>query len=245
MTGEDNYKKAPWLKLDEVRLQGEQGKFVFTELTGEKGEDGKYPSKIHESPLELVFLAIRKQKIEQGDEGTIRITNEYRNNESAVVVYDKKTNTTTKLIGSEVYNRFEGMRTVEVVYARFAGKIVRFRVKGASLGSKVKNKEVTKFYDYLASFTGNDHFYNFKTRISAVEEKGMKAYFVINFQRGERLSADQQEAVITDIERVYEFTSAYDEHYGNSPAVEPAPTAEVDAGIEYPAEDINPDDIPF
>jgi len=47
---------------------------------------------------------------------------------------------------------------------------------------------VPTFYDYIGSFTGDDHFYQYKTVLTPVLEEGKRTYFTMNFQRGDKLS---------------------------------------------------------
>jgi hypothetical protein len=161
--------------------------------------------------IEVVFLKIRRKLVERGsNEGEIvRSTNEHNHKNEAVQLFDTRTNTKSYGIAADLREKYEGLRTVQVVYALLLqeGKqeVVRLVVKGASLGSDAKPEGVINFYQYLQSFGKDEHFWEFKTILTAVLEEGKKSYFAKDFKRGEVLTADKaKEYVVKCMKEIHE-----------------------------------------
>jgi hypothetical protein len=88
------------------------------------------------------------------------------------------------------------------------------------------------------------------TRLVPVQEEGAKTYYAIDFQRGEKLNEEQQKLVVENIETVYENVKQVDDYYGNVSEEdikkeESKEKTEDVVDLDYPEEEINPDDIPF
>lgn len=250
MTGEAQYRKPQLLKINSLKLNGETGKFVLTHLTEPKGEDGRYVKEEIDGSVELVFLKIRRRLIEASRDGIVRSTSEHNTPNDVVVLFNQKDNTTEKAPAREIRDKYEVLRTEQIVYARFRGQVVRLSVKGASLGSADKSKEKMDFYKYLTSFQEDAHFYEYKTRLDAIEEGETRKYYCINFARGEKLTDEQLGKVYEDIKMVHESCSKFDKYYDVSTVREIKQDIEKESiegknDVEYPEEEINPEDIPF
>lgn len=290
MTGESNFKTS--FSLDEITLDGDLGRFNLRPADGQKDEaTGKWPridldagvklsfdpdtgaKKITETkPLKLVMLKIRR-RMSYFEPGFFMNTQEHNTKADFVVVYGapEKTSGIAADVWQLVKDKFSyTLKTQQIVYCYSPElkKVVRLIVKGASLSNgqdKPKVQGVTKFYDYLKSFSGDDHFYNFVTELVPVAEEGPKGlYFALNFVRGERLTPEQQERVNDLIRDTHATIQAVDESfmnrnggYGKRDALASAqdgdmatlgdfaPVEDANADYGYPVDDINPADIPF
>lgn len=205
--------------------------------------------------IDVVFLKVRRRLVERGKDGKIlRSTAEHNHPNDAVTLYETETKERFNGVAADLRKTFEGLRTVQVVYALLLGEskhpeLVRFIVKGASLGSEVKAPEVPNFYGYISSFTNDDHFYQFKTVLTPVLEEGKQAYYAINFQRGAKLDEKQYNYALERMREVHENCTEVDTQRATritkSSTTEPADEEVDDTLPPHMKDDINPDDIPF
>jgi hypothetical protein len=208
--------------------------------------------------VKVVFLKIRRKLVERGKDGKIvRSTSEHDSPKNSVVLYEGEHKQPG--VAEDLRKQFPNLRTVQIVYALLCEgpnepELVKLIVKGASLGSEVKAKDVPTFYDYISSFKGDEHFYQFKTTLTPVKEEGKQTYFAINFQRGERLSETSYALAMERMKDVHENCVAVDtqramrivkDATGAGPDIVPEGEEAPSDKPDYPTEDINPDDIPF
>lgn len=272
-TGEGIYRKAASYSVAQVSINGNKGVFYYRDKNAEKDEKtGKYPkipltssAVIEEGKapeaLEVVFLKIRRviSVFKKGGEGFS--TNEHNNKNEMVMLFGKG----EIGIASELREKYPELRTQQIVYCYLPLKkeIVRVVIKGSSLGSEETAKGVLKFYDYLGSFGKDEHSHEFITRLQPIAEEGPEStYYAISFERGRALNEEEKVKVNAMIDEVYDATTAIDESFKekiNARLKNPAAESEVSEAnravndakyedletIEYPEEDINPEDIPF
>jgi len=254
---ESLYKRPQRLPLNEVNLHGGKGIFTKTLFTEEKGEDNRYKTVDLGEEVKVVWLKIRRKLVQWDKElGLIRSTNEHNAPTDVVTMFGQGGPKVG--IASEIREEFDDLRTVQVVYALLVGEgkseLVRLNVKGSSLGSNNKAEDTTSFYDYLKKFTKDEHFYEYVTDISTVKEKSnLGEYHAMNFSRGAKLTDQQMEKVATEMKKVHQAAVEEDEYYskGASTTVTAKPTQLTgtqpggERVIEYPEEEISPEDIPF
>lgn len=262
MTGAGNY--GGRFKVSEITFNGDKGTFYYRQKDAEKDAEGKYPKEDLGKGLDVVFMKIRRKLSVYKKSGGMS-TNEHNTKADFVVLYGGK----DKGTANEIRERHQELRTQQLVYSFFPTKkeVVRVVIKGASLGSETKKKEVLKFYDYLQTFKGDDHVHEFFTKLIPVEEEGPKGtYFAMSFVRGEKLTEVQQEKVNERIEELHNAIEASDAAFKQKMSVggtssdptdiqmdadeeeeppAPPPGTLSDADFVYPEEDIDPKDIPF
>lgn len=257
------------LELNEVSLNGDgsakeiapgkwkrQGGYFRKRLLVGKPKDAK-PDEVNLGDrIEVVFLKVRRKLVERGKDGKIlRSTGEHNHTLEAVTVYETDTKQRFNGIAADLRKTFDGLRTVQIVYALLLqegvpAELVRLVVKGASLGSEVKAPETPDFYGYISSFTGQDHFYQYKTVLTPILEEGKQTYYAINFARGEKLSDKQYDYALEKMREVHENCTEVDVQRA-SRIVKSASTGEVqEAEVDdtlpaHMTDDVNPDDIPF
>src|SRR5690349_10667127 len=136
MTGQANFNSPRALVLDELKLVGNSvgaigGYFKYIQLTAEKDKDGKYPviELPQKEPAEVVFLVVRRRLIESDEDGLKRWTSEHDRKDDLTQLSDRDKNR-EKGLASDLRLKHPGLRTEQVVYCRYQGKIVRLRVKG-------------------------------------------------------------------------------------------------------------------
>lgn len=245
MSGEGQYKRPQLLKLKSLKLNGDTGKFVITHLDEEKGADGKYRKEEIDGVPEVVFLKVRRRLIESTRDGLVRSTSEHNSTNDTVVLFNQKDNTTEKGTSKELREKYEVLRTEQIVYCRYNGNIVRLSVKGASLGSNTKAKTTTDFYTYLSSFQGTEHFFETTTKLVPVQEGETRTYWCIDFKRGTLLTDEQLAKVGEDMEKVFNSCKSFDEYYQVATPAKIKEDQQSESAVEYPEEELDAKDIPF
>lgn len=248
MSGEKGYKKAPEYRLNEVRINGNTGQFYVKMITEEKGEDGKYKKVPLTSPdgLNVIFLKHRRVLAQFRKNEPSLQTNEHNHKDDYVMLFGAN----EKGRASDLRQKYQGLRTQQIVYAFVPtlNQIVKLVVKGSSLGSEAKQKDVLGYYEYLGTFGKDEHSWQYMTVLKPVKESSTMAdYYAIEFIRGEVLSDDRIEKVATMIEEVHNHIKDLDAYYNQKTAQQivtdvAPPEATAD---DYPEEEINPEDIPF
>lgn len=270
MSGEGTYRTPRSLELNEILINGDGG--VERQADGTFKEKGGYlrkrikigakkdtkPEEINlGKSVQVVFLKIRRRLIERGEKGTIICsTGEHNSPDSLTQLYVSLSKERYTGVASELRSRFPGVRTIQVVYALLLGvnepELVRVIVRGAALGSEAKAEGVQTFYQYISSFPKGEHMYEYVTVLSPIAEKGQQDYFTIKFDRGERLDDVTQKFAYAKLEEVFENCKAQDQALAEKVAALPQATVKSETtvassgpGIDYPKDEINPDDIPF
>jgi hypothetical protein len=272
MTGANNYQKVEAIKLNKIQFNGQTGTFVKTCLLEDKvTENGEERFKTIDlgKELKVVFLKHRRVLTQYIKGKPSPTTNEHNSKDDYVTLFTGKEKESGK--ASILREKYPGLRTVQVVYAYVPSlkETVKLSIKGASLSSEVKAKDVPTYYSYLASFK-NEHSWQFITELSPVAEKGpMGTYFCINFKKGEKLTEEQINKAVEIIKDIHEKITAQDE-YALSKIPKDVFEQEVNSEIarvdkyrkdvaeqtkkneanpvpvvEYPEDEINPEDIPF
>lgn len=217
-TGENIYRRAK-LSLDEVTFNGNTGIFYEREKDAEKDEKtGKYPKKaISETggTINVVFLKIRRVLSSFSKKGSLR-TSEHNHKGEMAVLYGPS-GLKEPGIASELREKYPQLKTQQIVYCYRPGfnKIVRIVIKGSSLGSEYKHlAEVLKFYDYLQSFSSNEHSHEFVTQLTPVKEEGPQGdYYAISFVKGQKLGEEELKKVELMINEIHEKTSEIDSRF--------------------------------
>lgn len=274
-TGQDNFKRSPQYKLDELHVQGgdskskkwpiEIGHFKLKNTSGEPEEKEGYAQKDLGTEIEVVFLKIRRKLSKYWKAPkTSWNTNEHDRGSDVVSLYG--TDGGEKIgVADELRQQYPEIRTQQIIYCFVPSlkKVVRLIVKGSGLGSDSKAEGVMGFYDYLSSFNkDNQHVHEYLTVLKAIPESD---YYTTQFIRGAKLSDEQIGKIngLVDVvhDKVTEIKKYYDEKHAkfmNKPAessVKAIPTIQMDAdvdtgnvdpnAIQYPDEEINIEDIPF
>lgn len=259
MSGENENGGAPKLVLNQIRFNGKKGTYFYEDVkAGLIEKDGKktYGKTDIGNEIKITFLKIRRRLYQFRKDEKALTTNEHNHIGCRVSLFgnDKVENG----IASELREKYPQLRTQQIIYALYRGELVRLIIKGASLGSKSKPKDVDDFYSYISKFSGKDeHFYEYNTILSVGEENGdLGEYYVMHFTRGNKL--DNLDDVSSNMEIAFNYCNEADKYYvsrmpvpeklkslvtnQNRPKVE-----EIDT-IEYPEaedEDLSVDDIPF
>ena len=256
MSGENDGGTAPKLSINQIRFNGKRGLYIYEDVKGGLIEtDGKksYDKKSIGNQIEVVFLKIRRRLYQFRKDKKALTTTEHNHTGARVTLFggEKIENG----IASELREKYPQLRTQQIIYALYEGELVRLIVKGASLGSKTKPKDVDDFYSYISKFQGknDEHFYEYKTILTVGEEKGeLGEYFVMHFAKGEKLLEGSMEAVETGMKIAFDHCKESDDYYLSKMPKELEKIAEKQQAkkeemetVEYPEEEIDPEDIPF
>lgn len=263
MSGQSNFRRPPTLDLNDVLLEGARGYFRKRIKVGQTERDQK-PEEIDlGTNVQVVFLKVRRRLVERGERGVIvRSTNEHNTKKDIVRLTHKGdgiANTQEEGSAEALREKYPQLRTVQVVYALLytadaEPELVRIHLKGSSLGSEAKPKGVMDFYDYIQSF-GDENMFEYRTKLGVITEDGRMQYYAISFERGEKLQPEDMHRVATNLRMVHDVTTKQDAYYKATAAPagsviarsadEAEQGAELPPPMDYPGDDINPDDIPF
>jgi hypothetical protein len=273
-TGESTFSRGS--TYDQVALNGDKGRFVMLKKDAERDSSGKLPkidlgvgvemsydSKTGKptvtgtTPLKLVFFKIRRALSSYNPVVGGARTNEHNNKNERVVLYGPQKGQKEYGIATSLREKYTDLHTQQIVYCYDTeyDKVVKLTVKGSSLGSEKTAKGVTKFYDYLQSFKGEDSMTKYVTEMYPVAEEGPKGvYFALDFVRGRELDAEEAARVSGLLDSVHAEIEASDASFKErmkaamekGEVVEDETTqSDAPAEITYPEENINPEDIPF
>lgn len=276
-SGESAYRAPQLFRLNEVLINGdadvneiEPGKFERKGgylrkrvLIGTPRDQKPAEINLGQS-ARLIFLKIRRKLVERGEKGKIVLsTNEHNTANEVVDMYGEK-DFIEAGSAKALRERYTGLRTVQIVYALLLEsptsepELVRVMIRGASLGSEVKDAGATDFFKYVKSFSSTEHFWEWVTQISVLLEKGQKSYYCMNFSRAEKLDDKFIAMAIEAMKKVHfncvEVDNAKsvrrsvdsnqrpkheEDVVADEPTNDPAPPA------DNHLENVNPDDIPF
>jgi hypothetical protein len=243
-------------KLNEVKMSGNDGKFSLREILGQKGEDGKYPVQELGNVFKGVILKMRwrltryeETKGAKGDPISITyMTSEFDDkNTDTVILF----NNGEKGIAADLKAKHQlGSQRVLYVFVPGLKQTVRLIVKASALTAEnnpdrdKEGKAIEKalgLFEYIDGFNDSGTFlHEFVTEFKGVYREDpknpRKSYWAMTFLRGAEVQAENKPRVVEMIKEVHEKIGL------GAPAV----AAVVDEDrIDYPQEDINPDDIPF
>jgi hypothetical protein len=250
LTGEAQVSGSPVLRLNQVRLNGQTGEFFLVDLLGEKDENGKFKKKNLGHSIEVVLMIHRRKLFQfRKDQRNIE-SNEYIGKNDNITLYGVNERGTA----DQLRIKYQGLRTQQIVYALSPkGEVVRLVAKGGSLMSD--DKEKNGYYNYINSFDRegkNEHSYQFKTVLTSYSKQNdMGTFWCMDFQRGEALDTDALKTVTkTILDLIGKLAKIENYEKANSPEkiekeIEASGEPEIIEKMEYPEEDINPEDIPF
>jgi len=261
LSGEDQTGGAPSLVLNQIRLNGKKGIFVFEHVKDGLVEDTDGKKSYAKTPLgeeiDVVFLKIRRKLVQFRKDEKPLSTSEHSHPSNKVTLWGND-----KIeygMAATIREKYPMLRTQQVIYGLYKGELVRIILKGASLGSDSKAKANHSFYSYIASFKkgADEHFYEYLTKLKVVEEtSSLGSYSCATFIKGAKLNERQQEVADTALKTAADYceeSDAYNASKAQTPidsVIDEIPYPEemkhvVPASEEYPEEEINADDIPF
>lgn len=281
-SGEATYRAPRPLELNEILINGDaeaeevvengvtklvrRGGYFRKRLLINKARDQKPEEMKLGERVQVVFLKVRRKLVERSQGGKIVLsTNEHNTATDVVDVYGEDGKLIESGSAKAIRERYTGLRTIQIVYGLLIQgtnepELVRITIKGASLGSDAKTPDANSFYQYLSRFSKDEHWWEYVTELSAVLEKGAKAYFCMDFTKGAKLDERYLKHALEKMKEVHTRIVEIDEsrrakRAANSdrqttaedPVDTPAhdPALDEGAGVDAPKDDINPDDIPF
>lgn len=259
MSGENSATTSPKLVLNEIRINGNTGKFLYKDiLAGRKKDDSdkdKYGEKEIGDSVDLVFLKIRRKMSEYKKGGNSLNTNEHNHKGDFITLFGAEGGV-QRGIASDLRDVYQGLRTVQVVYALYKDELVRLIVRGSSLGSDAKPEDVMDFYKYISSFkkdSKEDHFYEYVTKLVATSEDGEQGtYYSMTFLQGDKLDADAMKKVEEQMTIAFKYAETLDAYVlskkeggaQKSDTVQNEDDGNKEDGVDV-EDEVNADDIPF
>jgi hypothetical protein len=251
MTGQTGRERFPSYKLNEVTMSGDDGSFRLKEILGPKNTEGKYNVEQLGQELHGVILKMRWRLSRYEEEGQSLATTEYDNkHQDEVVVFPMK----DRGNAATMKERYK-LSTQRVVYLYVPAKqqIVRLIVKASGLSGDKNPKEEKGLFEHIDEFNEtNTLAHEFVTTCKGVFREGQntdgsrnkrKDHYAMSFSTGRKLNESELAKVEGMIRDVHEKTAP-----ATAPTHEDVLEEQEEAspsGIEYPKDEINPDDIPF
>lgn len=234
-------------KLNEVAMSGDTGEFIFKDILSGKGEDGKYAQRVIGNTLEVVFLKLR-WKLNKYEEvngtGTFTSTTEYDDkNLDTVTVFPSK----EKGLAINMKDKYK-LKTLRIAYCYVPvlKQVVRLTIKASALTGDENDGEEMGLFDYQ-KFLENEkqHVYTVVTQLDSVtRNKGdrRKEYKAMTFALGEVLAPEKFDKIRVLMHEVHEKVTTVQPDKKDEVA---EVKSEVKTDVDYPEDEINPDDIPF
>lgn len=255
--GTDEYNAMPaFNNYDELKMNGQSGTFVLTRYSQEKGADGYEAANVAE-PVRIVFLKPRRKFLEFADKQLVAASHEYNSRKQSITLSDGTVHADEKALKAARPNG----KVVVVQYGLYkfadATGVVKLPVSGMSLYSE--DDEPLRFYNYMQAFNKDEHAFEYITEVTTTPLQGDKGvYYAMAFKKADHL--DDNMLGFVEAQATKLLTELAEEDARNAkrlPTVGKKATASdastdkafndltAPSGIEYPEEDINPDDIPF
>ena len=262
------------MKLNEVRLNGKDGKFVYVDVINRK--DGEKPEKIDlGSQVQFIFLRQRRRiaGFNKGEKMPY-ISTEHIDKNDQVYLFGMK----EKGTAGELYEKYKDiMHTERIVYAfllrpQHERELVRVIIKGSTLNWKRdgKAKDTVDYFSYVQDDKREGHLYEYVTIMSPVKETGpLGDYYSLHFTLGKRLDQPKVDVVVEKLKELRDYVAEQDAYYKVAKEVKEVEAPTIDAGDDqddevdnygkpnveankpaysgenYPKDEIRPEDIPF
>jgi len=247
MTGAANLNRPQLTRHKAIRLNGKTGKFIVTHLDKDKVKDAegneRYEQEEIADPLSVVFLKVRRRLMQGSqNDGIVKYTNEHDTVNDVVTLHIKDKGT-EEGPANVLREKYDELKTEQIVYVRWKGEVCRLSVKGLSLRGK---EGTTNFYQYIS---GRNDWYTHQTTLVPTEDKESGFYF-LDFRKKDDLDEEQLATVLKNIKEIHEDCMKVKEdeekRHGKPMAEEPEETAEpATAPEDYPEEELDASAIPF
>lgn len=185
LSGEKSVKQAPKYELPQIRLQGQKG--VFIKIY--KDEQGVFLQDEIGDEINGVILKIRRTCgamtiDDNGDVEEIYFSNEHNDWRDKIMLFHKdltKKKVKTMMIGTGTYkelkSKYTNLKMRQIIYLLINDEVVKLEVKGKGLSA---------LFDYYPQFPGNEHIFQFVTKIGAIKKENKAIeYYAMTFEKGE------------------------------------------------------------
>jgi len=237
------------LKLNEVSLNGDTGKFSMIDLIGGKQEDGKYKTEELGDIVKGVILKMRWRYFKltpDGDGYKVTSSSEYDNkHEDEVVVFGKD----DKGLAKEMKEKYElGTQRVLYTYLPDHKQVVRLNVKSSALdGSDNPNGEKGLFEYQNEIEELLELPIDFVTEFGKVKRDGRKEgdyYYAMTFKKARELSETEREKCVAQLTDIHDKTKSV-KVVATEQQLDQVVEAPEESKVDYPENTIDPDSIPF
>jgi hypothetical protein len=236
---EQNIKRPGMTQYPMIRLEGNEGKFLFLELTDEGYAEPEEMDKTFKGAI----IAVRTQMAYMTDDDSA-FTSEYDSPKEKVALFEPTTNSVQKVDeGTQDELRISHpklkLRKILYVLTKDMG-IVKVQVKGGGL---------VYLFDFFKEFSNKEHIFEFMTEFGFTQERNEKMrknYYAMTFEKGDLLTEAELGAVADHIEIFHEERKAAKAYYAQSRVEVAAPDLEVvPEDIEEEPEEEEEDPHPF
>lgn len=250
-SGDNNSQKAPKYTVPLIRFNGNTG--AFRKVS--KNEDNEDVETNIVAPVEFVILK-KRRTLSSFSANQSFFTNEHNTSAEKVMLFKVIDKTVTfEDIGfaADIREKYQALRTHEVVYVLFNGEICKMEIKGGSLSG---------YYEYQKKLSEEElHSFEVTTVINSEKTKSDAGFgyykMTFDFKRDDSLDFDLIEKSIDEVSKACQDSDAYTkqkiaEKSGNKTggnagnlSIENDKADKVFDSIGKDADDINASDIPF
>lgn len=192
-SGESNVRPLPKTNYPILKFNGKTS--LWTKIVENEKNGQREIIKIEE-PIEGIILKVRRS-LEQFSKKDSLFTNEHNSWKEKIILFQSRQGKITKLdegISEVLREKYQGLRTRQIVYFLFEGEVVKLIVKGVSL---------KEFFDYLREFEANEHLFQIKTLISSEEIQGeMGSYWTMKFKKGKKINETELKIVAEKLDKI-------------------------------------------
>ena len=237
-SGDSSAPKFPKYVVPIITFNGNTGEFRVRGIDGDKYSKEETPI---DKPIELVILKKRSAFATKLGANPELFSSEFGSPLERIALFANTGRVSFEMSGTaaEIRARYPEIKTKSILYCLYEGVVHKLEVKGASL---------THFFEWQDAMKEKDkHSFEVITSIDSVKEKHTetkKTYFAMTFVDKPLKKTDGIEEAMDEVNAAIKKLEDY-QASRNAAAPKQTTVAAADDTIEYPAEDINPDDIPF
>ena len=181
-----------------LKFNGKKGSFSLL-VPDEAGN--WIPEDIAKGEIEIVVLKVRRvlssyEKLSDGS-GIRNFTNEHNNWQDPLTVFEmKKGDAKPRMLDAgqtkDIREKFPNLKLRQNLYCLYNDQIVKLTARGKSLSA---------LFDYYAEFQGDEHIYQFNTKLTCHQEGDADTleYFVIDYERGKEVDLPTIAAKIKEV----------------------------------------------
>jgi hypothetical protein len=207
------------------------------------------------SPIEVIFVKIRRRLIARDSKGFQTMSSTQHSHKDQVVTLWENGKCIATGKASDLREKYDGLRTIQEIYAIYKGELVMLIVKGAALGSETRDAKLPSFYKFLQSISA-DGIFSHTTILGGVKEKGAKEFYTMTFEKGRPTNTAEQLAVLEHSDELTALIEQYDkdnsqikdravEEKANTDAEYDKWKGKGEVADNYPTEEIDLAKLPF
>lgn len=202
LSGDSRNSAPPKYVVPLIRFDGNRGEFKKIS----KSESGENIEEIIKAPLDIIIL--KKRRILSSFSPAVSyFTNEHNNTSERLILFKNLSKTVTQeAIGftEDLREKYQTLRTHEIIYVLFEGEICKMEIKGGSLSG---------YYDYQKALSSEEkHSFEVVTVLGSekVKSEAGFGYYRITFDfRNDEIDMDSIESKMLEVSKACKAVDDY------------------------------------